>query len=257
MSLILRDLSVRRGGQEVIARTTLPPYERGSFTVIAGPNAAGKSTLLRAIAGLLPASGQIAFDGADLMRMGRGARASVVGFLPQSPGGVSGLTVYESVLAAMHAGGAVFPKSHVAERAGALLARFGVADLAQRPMGALSGGQRQAVGLALAVARDPAVVLLDEPTSALDLGRAFDILSQAQALAREGRVVIAVLHDLAQAAQWADRIDLMDQGRLIASGVPDAVLTPDNLATIYGVRARVERCPQGRMVILVDERITS
>lgn len=253
MSLILQDITVRLGGREVVSGLTLPPLPRGTFAVIAGPNAAGKSTVLRAVAGLLPVQGVMNFEGRDLRGMSTGERAGLIGFMPQNIPARSGLTVFESMLAALNAaGGAVVRAS---DRVMGLLDRFGLTDLAMRPLATLSGGQRQAVGLAQAMARDPQMLLLDEPTSALDPGRQFDILSQAQEIAQEGRVVVAVLHDLALAAQWADRIDLLAEGRLIASGAPSAVLTPPLLAQVYGVRARVERCSAGRALVLVDGRI--
>ena len=108
------------------------------------------------------------------------------------------------------------------------------------------------VGLAQAVMREPKLLLLDEPTSALDLARQYRLMSEVQKLARDGRVVVAVLHDLALAAQWADRIILMANGALLAAGSPEEVLTPANLARAYGISARIERCSQGRLSVLVD-----
>lgn len=249
-------LDVDRGRLPVIRGLDLPPFAAGEFAVIAGPNAAGKSTLLRAIAGLLPARGGLRLDGADLHGMSRAERARRVGFMPQSFDSRSGLSVLDGLLVAMNAGGGLTGGTlrgpAAAEHALSVLARFGLEPLALRPMSALSGGQRQAVALAQAMVRDPGLLLLDEPTSALDLGRQFHMLSEAQALAREGRIVIAVLHDLGQAAQWADRMVLMDHGALVASGPPEAVLTPARLAQVYGVAARVERCSEGRLQVMVD-----
>ncbi len=253
MTLEIRDLSVLRGPRRVIGGLSLPPFRPGEFAVIAGPNAAGKSTLLRAIARLLPASGHVALDGADLAQLPRAEIARRVGFMPQSLEARSGLSVLDSLLVALNAGGGM-TRAAVGgvARAEAVLARFGLSDIALRPLEALSGGQRQAVALAQAMIRDPRLLLLDEPTSALDLARQYTLLREARALAREGRIVIAVLHDLAQAAQWADRIVMLSGGALAASGAPGEVLTPDLLARVYGISARVEHCSRGRLVVMVD-----
>lgn len=254
--LEVQALSVARGPRRVIDDLTLPAFQPGEFAVVAGPNAAGKSTLLRAIAGLLPATGQLRLDGESLSRLPRAALAQRIGFMPQSLEARSAMTVLDSLLVAMNAGGGL--AGHApggaagATHAVAVLGRFGLTDLALRPMNALSGGQRQAVALAQAMIRNPRLLLLDEPTSALDLGRAHHLLREARTLAREGRIVIAVLHDLAQAAQWADRIVMLHAGRLAASGPPAQVLTPALLARVYGIEARVERCSRGRLMVMVD-----
>lgn len=253
MTLAITDLTVARGPRKVIDGLTLPAFAEGEFAVIAGPNAAGKSTLLRAIARLLPAEGRVMLDGDDLARLPRAELSRRVGFMPQSLESRSGLSVLDSLLVAMNAGGGMTGATvgGTAHAVG-VLDRFGLGELALRPLNALSGGQRQAVALAQAMIRDPRLLLLDEPTSALDLARQFALLREARALAREGRIVIAVLHDLAQAAQWADRIVMLSGGRLAASGTPDAVLTPALLRQVYGISARVERCSKGRLMVMVD-----
>ena len=108
------------------------------------------------------------------------------------------------------------------------------------------------MGLAQAIIRDPQLLLLDEPTSALDLARQYQLMSEARRLAQEGRIVVAVLHDLALAAQWADRIILMTAGQIAADGPPREVLQPEILGRVYGISARVECCSAGRMMVMVD-----
>ncbi|ANT61949.1 iron ABC transporter [Salipiger sp. CCB-MM3] len=256
MSLEIKGLSVARGARKVIDGLTLPPFAMGEFAVIAGPNAAGKSTLLRAIAGLLPSSGEITLEGQALHGLSRAEQAKRVGFMPQTLESRSALSVLDSLIVAMNAGGGLTGRTlrgpAAARHALEVLERFGLSDLAMRPMAALSGGQRQAVGLSQAMIRDPQLLLLDEPTSALDLARQFHLLSEARKLAREGRIVIAVLHDLALAAQWADRVVLLEGGALHAAGAPSEVLTPDSLSRVYGIDARVERCSEGRVMVMVD-----
>ncbi|WP_347268061.1 ABC transporter ATP-binding protein [Paracoccus sp. (in: a-proteobacteria)] len=245
-----RGVAVHYGSRRVLAGLDLPLMRPGEVTVLAGPNAAGKSTLLRAIAQLQGHRGQVLLDGQDLARMPAQARARLIGFMPQTLPAGSSLVVLESVIAALRAGGAGAAQAD--RKAMATLDSLGIATLALEPLSALSGGQRQMVSLAQAIVRDPRLLLLDEPTSALDLARQVRLLSELRRLAGEGRIVVAVLHDLALAAQWADRIVLMHAGRTHAEGRPDQVLTPALLAEVYGVEARVERCSRGRIMVLID-----
>lgn len=251
--LALRDLTVRLGGRTIIEGLTLPDLRAGELTVLAGPNAAGKSTLLRAMAHLVPHDGQATLDGRDLGRMGAGQRAQVLGFMPQSQQGGSSLSVLESVVTALRAGG---EPAHGAEVAAmAMLERLDIAGLALTRLDRLSGGQRQMVGLAQAIVRNPRLLLLDEPTSALDMAFQTRLMAEVRRLAADGRIVIAVLHDLSLAAQWADRIVVLHGGRIHGDGAPEHVLTPRMLADVYSVDARVERCSRGRLVVLVDGEI--
>ena len=251
MTLEIRDIAMGYGARRVLEGLSLPVLRPGEVTVLAGPNAAGKSTLLRAIAQLAPYQGRITLDGTDLGGMGHAARAAALGYMPQSLPSGSGLNVLESVIAARQAaeGGLRVQADAVAM---AVLDRLGIGALALDPLGRLSGGQRQMVGLAQAVVRDPGVLLLDEPTSALDLARQARLMTEIRTLATEGRIVVAVLHDLALAAQHADRIVVLHRGRIHSDGPPAQVVTPEMLATVYGVTARVERCSRGRLMVLVD-----
>ncbi|MFC3169597.1 MULTISPECIES: ABC transporter ATP-binding protein [Paracoccus] len=252
--LCVSDVSLHYGPRPILHGLTLPDLKPGEVTVLAGPNAAGKSTLLRAIAQLAPYRGNIALDGEDLARMPIRRRARLIGVMPQTLPSGSSLVVLESVIAALRAGSDALGLQ-ADEKAMAVLERLGIGDLAMEPLDQLSGGQRQMVSLAQAIVRDPRVLLLDEPTSALDLARQVRLLGELRALAAEGRIVVAVLHDLAMAAQWADRIVLMHRGALHSSGQPATVLTPDLLAQVYGVRARVERCSQGRITVMIDGEV--
>lgn len=251
IGLGIENVTITRGPRPVIEGLSLDPLRAGELTVIAGPNAAGKSTLLQAIAQLLPYSGVIALDRRDLAALPRRDRAALIGLMPQSVEPRSALSVLDGLQVAMNAGGGLRVASG-ARHALSVLDRFGLMDLALRPMQALSGGQRQMVALAQAMIRDPQILLLDEPTSALDLARQFRLLTEARALAREGRIVVAVLHDLTLAAQWADRIVMVADRKLVASGPPDKVLTSGMLARIYGIEAFVERNSRGQVSVFVD-----
>lgn len=254
--LIINNVGVRYGPRTVLKDFTLPELCPGEVTVLAGPNAAGKSTALRAIAQMLPHHGDMSLDGENLAHMPFARRAQVMGFMPQSlPTGVS-LNAIESVIAAFRAGHAS-PAQGADEKAMDTLARLGIEALALEPLNRLSGGQRQMVGLAQAIVRDPKLLLLDEPTSALDLSRQMRLLSEIRRLASEGRIVILVMHDLALAARWADRIALVHDGKIHSQGPPDKVVTPTMIAEVYGVSGRIERCSHGHIMVMIDGEIGS
>lgn len=254
-ALSAQGLRVRYGAREVVAGLDLPPLNPGEFVALVGPNGAGKSTLLRALAGLTPSAGEIRLGAADLRRLPIGERARRLGFMPQSLPATEGLGVLDSVVAALRAGGDALPARRAAEAAFAVLERLKIGHLALEPLDRLSGGQRQMAGLAQALARDPEALLLDEPTSALDLAKQIQLLEEAKRLAAEGRILLAALHDLTMAAQWADRILILKEGRLWGAGTPEEVLTPAMLAEVYGVSGSVERSSRGRLLVLAEGRV--
>jgi iron complex transport system ATP-binding protein len=239
----------------VIRDLSLAGIAPGTVTALVGPNAAGKSTLLRAIAGLIPASGSAHFGGSDLLRLDLGERARHVAFVPQLLPANASLTVLESVIAAQRASPVEGPRisaRDAQERAMEALDRFEIADLALEPLDRLSGGQRQLASLAQAVVRAPRLLLLDEPTSALDLRHQFHVMDIVRAIAREGVVVVVVLHDLNLAAQFAGRIVVLGRGVVRADGPPETAMTARMLADVYGVVARVEQDSHARLQIAID-----
>lgn len=237
--LTVEALSAGYGRRPVVSGVTLPPLAAGTVTVLAGPNGAGKSTLLRAIAGFLPASGALWLDDRDLLAMKPAARARAVGFMPQALPGDVGLTALDSVMTALKVSQPECPVGAARERAVGTLNRLGILPLALERLGRLSGGQKQLASLAQAIAADPRLLLLDEPVSALDLRHQFHVMRTIRALAEEGRIVIAVLHDLEMAARWADTIAVLRGGKLFCAGAPREVVTSDMLRHVYRVEARV------------------
>ena len=246
-------------GRRIIQDLSLSPIAPGVVTALVGPNAAGKSTLLRALSGIIAAQGSILLDGVELTALDRESRSGLVGFMPQQLPAVSQLSLLESVLSGLRLGamgGRGGLSTTAAEhRAVAVLERLGVADLALETLDALSGGQRQLANLAQTMVRDPRLLLLDEPTSALDMRHQVRVMKAVRHLADTGHVVVMVLHDLAFAARWADRIVVLGRGRVVAEGAPAAVITSVMLAEVYGVRARVETCSAGFIQIAVDDLI--
>jgi iron complex transport system ATP-binding protein len=248
------------GGQPIISGFSLPPLTAGEVVSVVGPNGAGKSTLLRSLAGLIPAHGSIRLDEAELTRLSLADRAKRVTYMPQTlPQGVA-LTVLETVVASIRATplrGAVYTDAQAAERAYEVLQRINAETLAGQRLDRLSGGQKQLAGLAQALAREPRLLLLDEPTSALDLHYQLRVLDLArEAAAERGMTVMIVLHDLQAAARVSDRIAVMAKGRLVAFGTPDEAITPDILAEVYRVSARVQRCDRGALQVMIDDVLT-
>ncbi|MFD2183339.1 ABC transporter ATP-binding protein [Rhodoplanes azumiensis] len=252
-ALTIERLTAGYPRRPVLRDLSLPPLSAGGVTALTGPNAAGKSTLLKALAGLVKAEGRVLYGDVDLLRLPLAARADLVGFMPQAlPQGVA-LSVLESVVAAFEAARPdALADADATRRAVATLDRLGIADLALDGLDQLSGGQRQLVSLAQALVREPRLLLLDEPTSALDLRHQVTVMEAARSLAAEGRTVVVVLHDLNLAARWAERVVVLDHGRVAANGTPAQALTAETLAAVWGVAARIAPDPGGIPHVVVE-----
>lgn len=216
---------------------------RGEVTVIVGPNGCGKSTLLRALARLLtPKSGRVLLDGDDVRRMGGKEFARRLALLPQTSQAPSGISVGDLV------GRGRFPHQRMLqqwsrddERAVArAMEATDVTALADRGVEELSGGQRQRVWIAMLLAQDSQTMLLDEPTTYLDVAHQLEVLELVRALNRgEGRTLVLVLHDLNQAARYADHLVVMSRGAVAATGRPADVLTEPLLQDVFGLESRI------------------
>jgi iron complex transport system ATP-binding protein len=252
VSLLINDLSVAYGARTIIHNVSLPALPAGSLVALVGPNGAGKSTLLRAIAGLERMQGEISLAGEDVSRLGFAERSRRLAYMPQQlPPGLA-LGVLESIVAALRVSGV----DNLLALAYEALVRLGIEHLAEQPLNSLSGGQRQLVALAQLLARNPQVLLLDEPTSALDLHYQLRVMDTVRERVVAHRLLaVAVLHDINLAASYADWLVVLHQGRVVACGSPEQVLEPGMLAEVYGVQARVERCSQDRLQVLVDRAL--
>ncbi|MFD7407378.1 ABC transporter ATP-binding protein [Streptomyces sp. NPDC059866] len=215
----------------------------GKVTVIVGPNACGKSTLLRALGRLLkPQRGAVLLDGTELSRIPTRQIARAVGLLPQTPVPPEGITVADLVSRGRQPHQKWWQQWSEADETAVAEAmkRTGTAELAERPVDELSGGQRQRVWIAMALAQDTDVLLLDEPTTYLDIAHQVEVLDLVRQLNQErGRTVVAVLHDLNQAARYADHIVAMKAGRIVAQGAPADVVTAQLVEEVFGLASVV------------------
>jgi iron complex transport system ATP-binding protein len=238
-----RGVTVRLGGNPVVRGVDLD-VPVGQWVGLIGPNGAGKTTLLRALAGLVPFEGTIALEG----RWGRSLRrrdwARAVAVVPQEPVTPPWLTVAEYVLLGRtpHLGPLARESGDDRGVATRTLARLDLLDYRDRSLGTLSGGERQRVVVARALAQEAAIVLLDEPTAALDIGHQQQALELLDLLRAESELtLVAAMHDLTLAAQYADRMLLLDEGRVVADGTPAEVVTEELVARHYDANVRVVR----------------
>jgi iron complex transport system ATP-binding protein len=257
--LSVTNLRVAYGRRVIVDGLDLAPLQPGTLTALVGPNAAGKSTLLRGIAGLVPGTrGTVRLGERDLLAMSIPERAQHLAYMPQGlPGGVA-LTVMETLVGALRAVPTALAPDGASAAAHAItvLQRLGIEHLALRTLDRLSGGQRQLVGLAQAMAREPDILMLDEPTSALDLRHQVSVMALVrETVVQRGLVGVVVLHDLGLAARFADRLVALSEGAIQADGTPLETLTPALLAKVYEVEARIEHCSMGHLLVLADAPI--
>lgn len=240
-----RDVSVARGKAEVLHGVALSLDARDALALV-GPNAAGKSTLVRTLAGLLPVThGTVCLGGRPLHEWERDAMARAVALVTSEEEGPETLTVGDRVALGRYPHrGPLRPFTSQDDAAVArALRQTGIEDLASRRLGTLSAGERQLATLARALAQEPQILLLDEPAAHLDVGhqiRLFRVLDEVRAC---GVAVLAVVHDLQRAAGWAGRMLLLEKGRVSAEGPPDAVLASPECARAFGVAIRRHAIP--------------
>jgi cobalamin transport system ATP-binding protein len=249
----VRGLSVRLGGNLIVDRMDLDVVE-GEWVTIIGPNGAGKSTALRAVGGLLPFEGHIDLNGTPVDKVPRRERAKTVATVAQTPVVPPGMLVLDYVLLGRTPYIRPLGRESRSDLAAVedVLHELDLERLAGRRLDTLSGGERQRVFLARALAQGARITLLDEPTSALDIGHQQEVLELVDRLRTErGLTVLATMHDLSAAGEYADRLVLLAGGRVVAAGTPREVLTEDLLAKHYRVKVRVIDGEQGPLVIPV------
>ncbi len=237
----LQGVTVALGGREVLHGVDLD-IAQGEWVALIGPNGAGKTTLLRAIARLVPFAGAIELDGRDTSELNRTELARLLAVVPQEPATPPWMTVGEYVLLGRTPHLGPLAKEGLRDRGAAAeaLARLDLLAYAERRLGTLSGGEKQRVVVARALAQEAQIVLLDEPTASLDIGHQQQALELLDALrAESGLTLVAAMHDLTLAAQYAHRMVLLDEGRVVADGGPSDVLTEHLIARHYDASIEV------------------
>lgn len=244
--IALKDLTVGYHGEALLSQVNLE-FPQGQVTVLLGPNGCGKSTLLRTVLGLLPPlGGEIFYDGEPISTLSGGAVARKAAYMAQNH------TVPSIVAQRMVLHGRFpylsFPRKYRKEDHEAVrraLETAGGLDLSNRPMQELSGGQRQKVYLAMALAQETGTILMDEPTTWLDIRHQLEVMATARALAESGRAVGLVSHDLCLALRTADRVAVLAQGALQLAAPPEEAFASGVLDLAFGVRVRRVETPTG------------
>ena len=243
----IRNLSAGYRGRHVLENVSVD-FRPGEVLVLLGPNGCGKSTLLKAALGLLDKTqGDVLYDGKSIVTLSRRQIAQRAAFLTQS----RKTPVITALRMVLHGRFPYlsYPRHYgkqdydIARQA---LAQVGAAEYENRSVGDLSGGQRQSVYLAMALAQDTQTILMDEPTTYLDIEHQLGVMNMARKLAQEGKAVVLVLHDIALALRTADRIAIMQSGRLIACGTPEEIETSRVIDDVFHITLHAAQTPYGK-----------
>ena len=217
---------------------TLPS---GKFIAILGPNGSGKTPLMKQINRILtPQKGRVTLNGVDVASMTAGDMARTIAYVPQMTGGMMAGSVMDTVMLGRKPYIKWKPSDEDVEIVSNCLIRFHLEEIVQRDFNALSGGQKQTVLIARALAQTPRMYLFDEPVSFLDVKNQLEIMTAARKLVdRDGKTVVMVLHDLNLALRFADHIVVMKEGEVFAQGEPAEVITEENVFAVYGTHAEI------------------
>jgi iron complex transport system ATP-binding protein len=255
-ALSLDGVSVTLGGSRVVDRLSCV-VEPGEWVAVIGPNGAGKTTALRAIAGLVEFEGRVRVLDHDARALARKELARQVALVPQVPLIPGGMTVRAYVMLGRtpHLGYFGAERRSDQRAVDAALEQLDLVEFAQRRLDTLSGGERQRTTLARSLAQDAPLLLLDEPTAALDMGRQQQVLEIVDRLrANRGLTVVSTMHDLTLAGQYADRLLLVDAGRVVAAGNADEVLTRALITEHYGAEVEIVDSPGSGFVVVPVRR---
>ncbi|MBB5277251.1 iron complex transport system ATP-binding protein [Rhizobium rosettiformans] len=248
------DTITLRYDERTISRELSVAIPDGAFTVIVGPNACGKSTLLRALSRLLaPAAGQVILDGRSLRDLPPKELARRLGLLPQSSSAPEGITVADLVARGRYPHQSFLRQWSKADEEAVIRAMEAtrVAELSGRLMHELSGGQRQRVWIAMVLAQETPILLLDEPTTFLDIAHQIELMELLADLNAAGRTIVAVLHDLNQACRYATHLIAMKNGAVLAEGQPSSIVTEQLVEEVFGLASVIIRDPVAGSPLIV------
>jgi iron complex transport system ATP-binding protein len=249
--LTVRGLQVDLASKIIVSNIDLE-VSVGQWTCIIGPNGAGKSSLLKALAGIIPSTGEILIDGSNMRDLSQRDRACWIAYVAQEPVMPTGMRVFDYVLLGRTAHLKMLatesPKD--LEITHYVISELDLVEFIDRDIATLSGGERQRVAIARALTQASPIILLDEPTTALDVGYQQEVLELIDKLRNEKKIaVISTMHDLTVSGLYPDRLLLLAQGRVVASGSAESVLTPENIAQHYGAKVSVINHASGPVVI--------
>jgi iron complex transport system ATP-binding protein len=245
LALEIHGLSVKYGGVTILDKISVD-FSGGEMVAVIGKNGVGKTTFIKAVAGLLPHSGWKRLDDG-----GTAYTDKAISYVPQMNSSSSRLTVFEMVLLGLVKDLRWKVGEEQLTKAESALNELGLAQLADQPFHKLSGGQKQLIFMAQSFISHPKVLLLDEPTSALDLRHQLIVMEQAKKYTRRtGAVTLFVVHDLMLAARYSDKMILIDDAGIRMQGTPEKVLFPDLLEEVYGVSVVVEKNSRGPFTII-------
>ncbi|MCK7637183.1 ABC transporter ATP-binding protein [Corynebacterium pygosceleis] len=251
------DITVGYGKTTILENLSID-IPTGEFTVIVGPNACGKSTLLRALARMLPTgTGSVTLDEVPLASLAPKDVAKQLSLLPQAPHAPDGIIVEDLIARGRYPHQGILRQWSAADREAVdqAMKRANVTDLKDRFVSELSGGQRQRVWIALVLAQQTPIVLLDEPTTYLDITHQVDVLNLARDLQRDGVTVVAVLHELTLAFRYATNLIMMKEGRIVGTGPVTELVTADLIADVYGLDCDLITDPHsGRPIVVPLDR---
>lgn len=251
MTLAISNLSFSYASKPVLHDIFVEDFKLGQLTALIGPNATGKSTFFRCVAGLLRANdASICVDGNDMKDIKRGDWHRAVCYMPQLFSSNAALTVFDVILLARKNMQGWRVSDDDVNVVADTLKMLNISHISEHFVGDISGGQQQIVSIAQAIVRQPSLYLLDEPTSALDLRHQLEIMTVIRDVTRERNVIsIVAMHDLNLAARFADHVVLMREGKIISTGSPRDILASPELAETYGVNIDIHETKDGILTV--------
>ncbi len=257
-SLHIQDLNLWYGRSHILKNVSLPPFLPGHMVGLIGPNAAGKSSLLQTLIWPKKSKQTVTLNDTDLGDFSPKQRSQLLGLMTQTPPQPSLLTPYELLYSLARALDLPLTDQGLEQRIETLFKTFGLTDVALSPLQTLSGGKRQLVGVAMVLLRSPEVCLLDEPTSALDLHWRLIVLQELQNYIRQDKkIALVAIHDLSLVTRFFDRLVLLDQGQVVATGTPQEVLTQENIAQVFKVKAKLNTGENDNISIEILDPLTN